>query len=443
MIKRNLTIALFLSCTGLYAQEVPTSFSLQEAQDYAVKNSYNIRLAETDVKMAVKQMNEVAAIGLPQVNGEVKFQNFIDIPTTLIPTSSINPMAPEGEFLEAKFGTNYNTSAGITGTQLIFDGAYIVGLKATKAFVGASQKGVEKSGIEVKNSVAEAYFGVLVAEESVKVLELSLTNLKKTLSETQQLYNVGFAAEQDVDQMALTLSTIENAVNRSVRQVELSYQLLKLHMGMPLEGEIMLKDKLEDIVGTLNYESLTTSNFNVEKHIDYQMLQSQQNLVKLNWRKEQVSVLPQFSAFISHQQSSMGDEFKFNKWYPATLWGLNLNVPIFGSGLRMYKTQRVRLDYEKTVIQLSQAEQSLKLQANSSLLEFRTAYESYINERKNMELAEKIQNKTTVRYKEGVASSIELTQVQNQFLGTQGNYINAIFQLLNAKTKLDKAFNNY
>ena len=157
----------------LVAQTTENSFSLKQAQDYALKNNYQIKNAQLDVTIAKKKVWETTAYGLPQVMAEAKFQNFIDLPTNLIPANAFNPLAPEGEFAELQFGTDYNTSATISASQLIFDGSYIVGLQAARTYQELSINNKKKTDEEIKYAVAQAYHTVLVAKENEKVLAQS------------------------------------------------------------------------------------------------------------------------------------------------------------------------------------------------------------------------------------------------------------------------------
>lgn len=442
-----------------------TSFSLAEAQAYAIKNAYRVRIAALDVDASEKKKNEVRAMGLPQINAEAKYQNFLQVPTTLMEQGAFD-LGPSFEqwitdvsiktqtgfketppndkkYDELQFGTKYNNSVGASASQLLFDGSYLVGLKVAKQYIGLYEQMEEQTHVDVKDQVAQAYYTVLVAFENKDVLTASLKNLQKSLDETIKLQEAGFAAEQDVDQLQLTLSQLSNSVNAADRQLIMSEQLLKWQMGLDIESPITLTDNLDQIVQALNYDDLTAQNFNLENHIDYRLLQTNQSLMNMNWKLEKAANLPSLSAYINHSQNNMGNDLDLTLWYPSTVWGVNLNVPIFASGTRYYKSQLAKIEYEKVGIQLEQVEQSLKMQSNVAKLELQTAYDNYQTQKKNLALAEKIQNNTTTRYQEGMVSSMELTQVQNQYLQTQGEYINSLFQLLNAKSKLDKANNNY
>ena len=462
MIKNGLTIVLALVASFVIAQSDSTNnaFSLARAQQYALENAYNIQLAKLDVYRTIKKKKEITAMGLPQVNAEGSFRNFAQIPTQVIPNfvepAIISTLVGSGQlpvsaldqplnqpFIESQFVTTFNTSLGVSASQLLFDGSYLVGLKVAKEYVGFYQQLEEQTNIETKDAVATAYNTVLVAYENKTVLEKSLKNLQKTLLETKAMYTAGFVQEQDVDQLQITISSLENSIKAAENQAIMSEKLMKLQMGMDVSESIILTDKLEDIVESLNYEDLSTQNFTVGKHIDYRILQSNQELMRMSWKMEKGANLPSLTAFLSHSQSNQVNEINFETWFPSTVLGVNLSVPIFASGHRMYKAQIAQIDYEKVGIQLTQVEQALQMQSSIAKLELQTAFDTYQTQKKNLALTEKIQQNTVIRYKEGIASSIELTQVQNQYLQTQGNYISSIFQLLNAKTKLDKAHNNY
>ena len=215
------------------------SFTLKEAQDYAVENSYQTQSAHFDVEKAKKVIKETVAIGLPQVSGNFNFQNFLEIPTqvlpdfisptviaTLIENDLLEPgAAPQGEpqSIAAQFGTKYNVSGGIKVEQLIFDGSYIVGLQASRTYLQLSQNSLEKSEKQIKEAVMRAYTSVLIAEENYKIQQEAESSLSKTLTETTAFYENGFSEEQDVDQIRLLHVNALNSLKNAERQVELAY----------------------------------------------------------------------------------------------------------------------------------------------------------------------------------------------------------------------------
>lgn len=446
--KKIAFILFFISYSLLNAQENKTggAFSLKEAQEYALKNSYVVKNARADVKIAEKKIFETTTLGLPQIKGEINFQNFIDIPTQVLPANAFNPMASPTDLVPVRFGTEYNTNAGLSASQLIFDGSYIVALQASRAYAMVSKLSLSKTENEVKESVAQAYYTVIVAEENKKVLQQSLENMNKILKETEAIYKSGFAEEQDVDQMKVSVATLNNSLNRLNKQIDLAYKLLKLQMGIEVDSQITLTDNLSSLIVENTAEALASAEFKYSENLDYKLVQIQAHLAKLSLRRERYGYLPSVGAFFSHSQNALSNKFDVfdsdKMWFPTTLWGLKMSIPIFDSGMKGAIIGQAKQEYNKILTTQKQIEQSLKIQAESAKADFTIAMERYINEKENLNLTEKIYNKTLIKYKEGLASSLELAQAQGQFLSTQGNYVNAILDLLNSKARLEKLMNN-
>jgi len=423
-----------------FAQETQ-SFSLAQAQTYALEHNYEKVNAENDLLIAKKKVWETTGIGLPQVDFEAKFQNFIDLPTSLIPANAFNPNAPADEFAELKFGTDYNNSATISASQLLFDGSYIVGLKASKVYKNFAEKNVAKTEIQVKEDVAQAYYLALVAEENKKILaEVALTT-QKLLDETIKIYEEGFAEEQNVDQLKLTLNDINNSLADAERQILISKNLLKFQVGFDINNQIELTDNINMLLSFANPENALTKEFDVKTNVDFQMIKVNEELMKLNFNKEKFSFAPSIAAFFNHSQQNMSndfDAFSGGKYYPQTLWGISLRLPIIAGGSRLAKTGQAKIEYLKAQTTSKKVEQSLLLKAQQNQSEYNSALSIYNNQKEGLALAEKINNQSIIKYNEGIISSLELSQTQNQYLQAEGKYIKALLDLFNAKSNLNK-----
>ena len=439
-------ICLFLMMQLSYGQ-VAKSFSLKQAQEYAVQNNATVKNAQLDIVKSEKKVWETTAMGLPQVNSSLSYQNMLDIPVTLIPAQIFDPNAPPDTYMEMKFGTQHNASFDLTATQLVFSGPYIVGLQASKIYKKLSQQALDKAKVDIKETVTQTYFLALVAKENKSILEASYENLKKIFEETSKMLKVGFVEETDVDQLEYTLKNIEISLNAITNQIDLSLNLLKYQMGIDLKEEIILTDKLENIVETVGANALQANAFNVNEHIDFQLMQTQEYLQKLNWKREKTEFLPSISAFYSYNQKAMRNDFDFfesgKDWFPSNIVGATLNIPIFSSGLKLSRVQQAKLELEKARNSKEMVSQGLILGVQQANSDFSTASEKYNNEKSNMKITKRIYDRTLIKFNQGMSSSLELTQVHNQYLNSQSNYFNAIFELLNAKNKLDKALNKY
>ena len=443
MMKYCLSIVFAFSVVFGHSQDdsLCNTFSLSEAQKYATKNSNKAKRVAAQVEITVKKKKEVRAIGLPQVTGEVKFQNFLDIPITLIPSTTFG--GPAGELIPVQFGTDYNASAGLTASQLLFDGSYLVGLKIADDYTGLYTQQEEKTLLEIKDDVTKAYYNVLVAFETKDLLLGTLKSMQKTLQDITAMNKAGFIDELSVDQQKLQVLNLESKILSVDRQIEMGLDFLKLNMGMDIAEPITLTDDLSAILSELDYDDLSNQNFSLEKSVDYRILQTSQNILKLSLQNEQFKNLPSLSAYFSHTQNNMGNDIDFETWYPATLWGISASIPLFGSGSRMYKSQIAKIEVERGEMQMNEVEQALKLTSLSAKSELKNAYEQHLIAQKNVEISQRILSTTTIKFKEGMSSSIEISQAQTQQIEIQQQYVQSLFQLLSAKTKLDKAHNNY
>jgi outer membrane protein len=439
------TISLLLASGFTLMGWSQQSFSLKEARQHALAHNYQAKNAAYDVAIAERKIKETIAIGLPQISGKASYNNYIKQPVQLIPAEFFGG-AP-GEFSEIVFGTKQNATGELSASQLLFDGSYIVGLQATKAFLELSKNQQRLSNLEVQEAVTNAYHMVLVAEKNVSILESSLEKIKRIWRETQAMFENGFVEESDVDQMAINYKNIENSYNNAKVQAEVARKMLNFQLGLGLESEIILTDKIDDLAQIQSDQGFFKATFDVGQNANYQLANTNLQLQTLQMKNKKATFLPQLAAFATHQENSFSNDFNFlssdAKWFPTTLVGVNLKVPIFSSGMRRQQVQQAKIEVLKAEQNLLQATQGAALEMLNARAEYNNALAVYQNETQSIKLAERIKDKTTIKYQEGISSSFELTQAENQYLNTQGQYIQATFSLLSAKNKLDKALNNY
>jgi len=419
----------------------PMELSLEQAIEYALQHNYDLKNAQADAEIAKRQVWEITADGLPQVNGTVGFQYFLDLPTSLIPAEFFG--GEPGEFSEIQFGTEQNLTATLTVSQLIFDGSYIVGLQAARIFRELARQNYQRSEIEIKSMVTETYYLVLATSQNLDIVSENLANIEKTLFETEKLFDEGFTDAINVDQLRLTVANLRNNITGLERQKKLTSDMLKFQMGLSVELPITLTENLEQLLSQVSLEAFTIQNFDPQSHIDFRIMLSQEKMQLMDLRRQKSFYLPSISGSYTRQESAQRNEFNFfesgQSWFPTSIVGININIPIFSSGLRSSRVKQAQLNFEKAKNNTRMIEQSLLLQKQEADNQMETALDKYNSEKDNLQLAERILNRTTIMHKEGLATSLELTQASDQLLTTQGNYINAIFELLNAKNKLDKA----
>ncbi len=443
-MKKYIYLVFVCFFTGLtLAQEKEMPISLNSAIAYAIENNFDNKIAEKNIEAAKKQKWETTTIGLPQIDGKVDYQNWLKQQITLLPAEIAG--GDPGTFVPVRFGTQQTMNASLTLTQLIFDGSYIVGLQSAKTYLKISEQAREKTALTTREAVINAYGNVLITEESIKILQSNRDILQKNLFETEKIYENGLTELEDVEQLQITLGTVENNLNNAIRMKEIAYQMLNIALGNTIERKLILTDSLDSLVLANTDLSLLTKVFDVENHIDYRIAENDKESKRLLMKLEQSMALPSLSAFVNYGANANADNFNFfnndQKWYDYSLLGFSLNIPIFSSLGRTAKTARARIELENAEIKQQEIEQRLLLGADAAKSEYQLSIENYDTAKKNLGLAERIEKKQQIKFFEGISSSFDLLQAQNQLYSQQNNYMQSMLDVVAKKAKLENALN--
>ena len=440
---KQLKLVILMAMLPFIGLTQTTQFSLQEAIDYALENNRTAKNAQRDVDAAIKQKWETIATGLPQISADISYNNFIEQPVSLIPAEFFggNP----GEFAEIRFGTKQTMNATAVLNQKIFDGSYLVGLQSAKVFLEISKNAKEKTDLEVRRSVINAYGNVLLAEESTAILERNKAVLEKNLEETTKIYENGLGEQESVEQLQITLSGIESSLNNTKRLRTLAYQMFNITIGLDVDADTKLTDFLAGLTSQNIVMSLLDAEDNVENTIDYKIAANDKRSKELLLKLEQSKALPTINAFINGGYAGNSDTFTFldrdQKWFGSSVLGLTMNIPIFSSLQRSAATQRAKINLEKSTDDLTETEQRIRLQIATAKSDYRFAIEDYQNKEENLALAERIEKKNQTKFFEGIASSFELRQAQTQLYTAQSELLQAMLDVINKKADLETALN--
>ena len=434
-------ILYFLFSVGLNAQEL--QFSLQEAIDYALENNRTAKNAARDIEAAKKQKWETTATGLPQISASIEYNNWLKQQISLIPAEFFggNP----GEFAEIAFGTKQSMTATAVINQKIFDGSYLVGLQSAKVFLEISQNAKEKTDLEVRKAVINAYGNVLLAIESVAILERNLNVLQKNLDETTKIYENGLGDQESVEQLQITFSSVESSLNNIKRLRTLAYQMFNITLGLDIDTNVVLTDFLAGLTTQNIVISLLEADEDVQNTVDYKIAANDKRSKELLLKLEKSKALPTINAFLNGGYSGYSDQFTFlnknEQWFGSSLFGMSMNIPIFSSFERASATQRAKINLDKSKDDLIETEQRLKLEIASAKSNYQFAIEDYENKKENLSLAERIEQKNQTKFFEGIASSFELRQAQTQLYTTQQEFLQAMLDVINKKAELETVLN--
>lgn len=441
---RKLILIITLCTNGIVWSQNGISLSLEEAISYALEHNRNAKNASRDIEAAEKQQWETIAIGLPQINAGISYQNNIKQQVSLIPAEFFggNP----GEFEEVIFGTKQNAQGFASLNQLIFNGSYIVGLQASRVFLEISKFAKEKTDLEVRQAVIKTYGNVLVSEESIRILENNKKVLEKNVNETQKIYDNGLAELESLEQLQITLQSIESSLNKAYRFNEITKKMLNVVIGLEINETVILSDKLEDLTFKKRNNTIAVDQENLDNNIDLKIAENNKASKELLVKLEKSNALPTLNAYLNGSYSGFSNDFSFlerdQNWYGASVVGVNLSIPIFSSLGRSAATQRAKINYEKAKDDYIEIEQNLILQLETVKNEYQFAIEDLDIKKKSLALAERIESKNQTKFFEGVGSSFDLRQAQTQLYNAQSELLQAMLSVINKKTELETVLNN-
>ncbi len=433
---------LLLSCSLLVlkslAQETnDKTFTLQQSIEYAYKNSPNYLNAENDVLMAKYKRKEVLGMAMPQINASVDMKNFLEIPASVVPGQFFG--GPEGSFAAVRFGTTFQTQAGLSASLLVFSADYLIALKATKEYISLMNINVTRNKTELVSQVSKAYYGVLVNKERIKLLDANLIKLGKLLSDTKAFNAQGFVEQIDVDRLEVAFNNLTTEKQKIERLITLSEYMLKFQMGYVGKDNLILTDSLSVSENT----EINASTIDISKRSEYQLLEGQQRVNTINVKRLKFGYMPTLVAYGSLGANGFGNDLKYvgyiNKYFQTRLIGATLSLNVFDGFQRHYKIQQAKLDFKKGENNLKNLQLAIELEGASAVVNYNNAISSLQVQKRNLDLAKNIYTVSQKKYEQGVGSNLEVINAQTSLKESETNYFNAVYDLMVYKIDYLKA----
>ena len=407
-------------------------FSLQQCIDYALSHQSSYLNAQIDEEISKRKVQEILGLSMPQISASGGLNDFIEIPTSLLPGEVFG--APAGTYIPVKFGTQYSANGGLEVGQLIADGQYFVAIQATKALKEFTSKSTQRTKIETITTVTKAYYNALIADKRIELLNSNVDRISKLASDSKIMYDNGFIEQLDLDRINITFTNLKTEQDKISKLVNLSKYLLMYQMGMDVNSKLTLTDTLKP----MNFESVLTGSFNPQDRIEMQLLNTAESLYKLDVKRYKVAYFPSIYAFGSYSYQAQSNEFNLfgsgQKWYPTGIVGLKISVPIFDGLQKTRKIQQVNLNLQKNSNDQLNLTNGLTLQYMNAKTQLQNATQSLQSQDDNMKLAERVYNTTKSKYEQGVGSNTDLLNAQSALKESQTNYLSALYDAMIAQT---------
>jgi outer membrane protein len=422
-------------------------FSLEDAINFAIENNYSSINASRDIESSKQKKWETTAAGLPQINAVMDYTNNFNLQKQGVTGNAFGSSigGDPNTVSTIAFGTKHSMNARATLSQLIFDGSYIVALQASKTYLQFYLNFKEKTDNDVREMVINYYGNVLLAQENILILKKNKTALEKNVFEAKQTYKNGLIEEESVEQLQITLASITSSLNNVTRLVDVADKILKITLGLDIDDELLLTEKLDDLTSKNVDLSFVSDPFNVTNNVDYKIAENFKEQRRLEYKREKATYLPSLTANLNLGYNSFANTFEFlsqdQKWNNFSNLGVSLNVPIFSSFGRKAKNQQAKIAFDQAKTQLTEAGQMLRLRYQSAKSDYEFSIEEYATSKSNLSLAERIESKQQIKFQEGLSTSFEFSEAQRQLYAAQQSYLQSMINVINKKTALDKIAN--
>jgi outer membrane protein TolC len=434
-------------------------FSVEQAVAYARKNNVNVKNALLDIRLQEQVNREITSRAYPSINANLGTTYNPNVATQVLPNfispatyqvlidegvkdGNGNPiqMPADFGFVSAQFGTKFSANAGITLTQILFDGQVFVGLQARDAAIKFYQKQAEVTEENIKANIHKVYYQLVAGQTQVELLDANIERLEKLLRDTRIIYENGFAEKLDVDKVSVQLINLQTERRKVVNSISNGYYGLKVLMGMPVTDELVLTDKLTD--AQVKEGILEAGSYKYDDRKEFQTLQIAKQLNEFNIRRYQLSQIPAVTLTGQYAKNAQRNKWNFfgkGDWFTISNVNLNISIPIFNGFFTKSKIEQARIEVKRTENQLSALQLSIDNEVITARNNFITAIASMDFQKKNMELAEKVYDQTKKKYEVGTGSQTEINTAQAELKSAQTNYITALYDAIIARVDYLKA----
>ncbi|MBE9468902.1 MAG: TolC family protein [Bacteroidetes bacterium] len=418
-----------LSILSLQAQE-PLVLSLDSAVNYAIEHNRTLINSRFAIDKSSQKIKETIAMGLPQVDASVDYTNFLGAEASL----TLGPGAPPVT-IEFNPTSNFKLSA----SQLLFSGNFIVGVQLSKLAKKITKESYNKDVLDIKEQTIQAYYMVLVSKKILDILQENKKDAQTIYNKTQNMANVGLIEQTDAKKLSVMVTGVNNAYKAAERRLELSYNLLRLQLGLEPNQVIKLTSTLSDIEKKNIVQSSVVDSFNIENNADYKIVSMQGDIVAKQIIMQKTNYLPSLVAFYSYTEKIKKPVFDMS---PKNILGVTLSIPIFSSGVRHAKLSQAKIDYKTSQNTKELVSQQLTLAEVQSKYNYNNYLEQYENQKSNVVIAKEVLDQIKLKYRQGLVSSLEMTSANSDYLKAESDKISTLLELLNAELALKKINNN-
>ena len=414
------------------------AFSLDECVTFAKNNNVQVKNSLLAIEAQIQTNREIGAAAFPTIGTNAGVNDFIKIPTSLLPAQIFGGAA--GTYIPVQFGTKYNANYGINFQQLLFDGQVFVALKARASSLQWQKKNAALTEEAIKTNIYKIYYQLSASKTQLNILDANIERLTKLAHDAEIMYKNGFAERLDVDKVSVQLNNLQTEKIKANNTVAIGFMGLKMLMGMPVNDSLALTEVIDE--KSIDKDILVENDFQYGVRKDFQYLSETKKLSEFNVKRYQLGYLPTISFSGSTSKNALRTKFDFfegGSWFNTTMISLNVNLPLFNGFARDARVKKTKIELKQIENQIGALKNNIDNEITQAKLNFMSSVATMQFQKKNMQLAETVYQQTKKKFENGTGSNTEISASQADLVTAQNNYMNALYSALIAKVDLLKA----
>ena len=434
----SVSVLLFVHTQAQNKTKQVYAFSLEECVSFAKKNNVQVKNALLAIDAQVQTNREIGAAAFPSISTNAGANDFIKIPTSLLPAQIFGGAA--GTYIPVQFGTKYNANYGANFQQIIFDGQVFIALRARATSLEWQKKSAALTEETIKANIYKIYYQLSASKTQLNILDANIERLSKLAHDAEVMYKNGFAEKLDVDKVSVQLNNLQTEKLKASNAVAIGFMGLKMLMGMPVNDSLALTEVIDE--KSVEKDILIETDFQYGVRKDFQYLNEAKKLSEFNVKRYQLSYLPTINLSGSSSKNAMRTKFDFfegGSWFNTSMVSLNINLPIFNGFARDARIKKTKIELKQIENQIDALKNNIDNEITQAKLNYMSSVATMQFQKKNMQLAETVYQQTKKKFETGTGSNTEMTAAQADLVTAQNNYMNALYSALIAKVDLLKA----
>lgn len=430
------TLLLLFFLIGVYTAQAQV-WTLQQCIDTAQVHNKNLQMSRNNIAIGEQKEKEAKANLVPKVTANADYKYFTNLPYQLMPLSTFNPTAPEGQFKEAQFGVPHNINANLQLSMPLYNPQVYGAIQTTKIASELTELQYQKSEEQIFFEISNLYYNAQILHHQLAFIDSNLINAERLLKNMQLLNEQLLAKGTDVSKVKLQVSQLTTQKVNISSKYEQVLNALKLAMGISIEQNLQIEPNIQ-------YQN--SNEFTHSSTLDIRITKTQNRLLSSELSTLNKSrFLPSINLIGMYGTTGFGYDKQpndFLKFYPIGFAGIQLSYPLFNGTVTQRKINQKRFELQNNELQSELLTEQNNMLVKNATLQRMVAKKSVETTKEQIELAKTIYEQNVLQQKQGTANLTDVLLADNALREAQQTYLNAVIEYLKVDLELKKLTGN-